>query len=291
MNQNRILFNLIILLCIISGCKKDVSEESEIPVSWHESMTGNILVTWESTDGYTHGRIFWINENGITKLTGCEPCGHLLECAGWSPDGTMIVFGCWWGTWIKSIDGTGCQNIDSSRSSYPTWSPDGSMIAFGGPTTLCIFNLENEELMYFDPGLTPTHLDWSPDGTKIVFENTGPLGYGRVNVFDFTDSSFFDFGEPSYSPAWSPDGKSIAFIMYDDNNISQVFISSPDGTNRKNLTHSSSSIPGPLAWSPDGELIAIVSIDGIYIINLQGIAITRIFEDSSFHFGCIDWRK
>jgi dipeptidyl aminopeptidase/acylaminoacyl peptidase len=59
------------------------------------------------------------------------------------------------------------------------------------------------------------------------------------------------------SPAWSPDGKTIAFLSSRDGN-SQVYLLSMDGGEAHEFTHLS--IGADIAkWSPDGKMIAFTS--------------------------------
>ena len=55
-------------------------------------------------------------------------------------------------------------------------------------------------------------------------------------------------------PAWSPDGKHIAFVSSRDGNP-ELYVMAPDGTGERRLTHDSLAEGRP-AWSPDGKHIA-----------------------------------
>ena len=55
-----------------------------------------------------------------------------------------------------------------------------------------------------------------------------------------------------FDPTWSPDGKKIAYL---DTHASQIFTMNPDGSDQTQLTFDSSGALDP-AWSPDGKKIA-----------------------------------
>jgi Tol biopolymer transport system component len=56
------------------------------------------------------------------------------------------------------------------------------------------------------------------------------------------------------SPAWSPDGRWIAFVSFGD-----LFLVPPDGSGIRRVTHRPADEFGPVVWSPDSTTLAIVS--------------------------------
>jgi len=83
------------------------------------------------------------------------------------------------------------------------------------------------------------------------------------------------------SPAWSTDGKEIAYVSF-ENNRAQVFTQNLASGQRNLILSSKSSVSSP-AWSPNNENLAFTSTkDGnseIYIIDLKSEKITRLTEN------------
>jgi len=94
-------------------------------------------------------------------------------------------------------------------------------------------------------------------------ESTGPPRQLTTSPGDNASSSF---------PAWSPDGRSIAFILAVDGNA-DIAIMEADGSDIRRLTTHPAADLYP-TWSPDGRRIAFVSNrDGnreIYVMNADG---------------------
>jgi len=63
--------------------------------------------------------------------------------------------------------------------------------------------------------------------------------------------------------SWKFDSGMIAFTDKDNNNIQQIFVTSPSGSNRTQLTHLNMTdlTIRSLKWSPNGEAIAFVIVD------------------------------
>jgi TolB protein len=71
-------------------------------------------------------------------------------------------------------------------------------------------------------------------------------------------------------PAWSPNGREIAFVRgYDLNFQSDLYVMRADGTDVRRLTRGSDLEEAP-AWSPDGASIAYEAYPGVYVIPAHG---------------------
>ncbi|MEP7346838.1 MAG: amidohydrolase family protein, partial [Gemmatimonadaceae bacterium] len=95
----------------------------------------------------------------------------------------------------------------------------------------------------------------SPDGRRLVFSALAHLW-----VMDLPN------GQPrrlttgtdgEYSPAWSPDGRRIAYTTWSDSAWGQVRLISADGREQRTVTRIARQFLNP-AWSPDGSMLAVV---------------------------------
>ena len=89
--------------------------------------------------------------------------------------------------------------------------------------------------------------------------------------------------EPIISPAWSPDGKRVAYVSFEDRKP-VIYIHELATGKRIALSNQKGNNSAP-AWSPDGKKVALaLSRDGntqIYIINADGSGLQRITRGST----------
>ena len=129
-----------------------------------------------------------------------------------------------------------------------------------------------------DSGAGVVAADCSPDGTAMVYavagyDQSGDYGYTlRAADLDGLNNRRLSKGLETGQPAWSPDGKSIAFVWRDAwEAFSEIWLVDADGTNLRRLTTGPDTQP---RWSPDGKQIAFTSMrDGtreVYTVSSEG---------------------
>ncbi len=112
-----------------------------------------------------------------------------------------------------------------------------------------------------------------------------PSGIGEpvsLAVVQLTDNYSGD-----YTPAWSPDGRRIAF-QSDRDGDSEIYVMNAAGSGVTQLTHNGAGDWSP-AWSPDGRRIAFNSDrDGdseIYVMNAAGSGVTQLTHNDAGDHG------
>ena len=94
------------------------------------------------------------------------------------------------------------------------------------------------------------------------------------------------------APAWSPDGRQIAFVQKGDDGNVDVSVVRADGHGRQRLTRHPA-VEGNPAWSPDGRKIAFTrqgeSKDQfqIYVMNADGSGQRRLTRNGYIHFSVV----
>ena len=88
--------------------------------------------------------------------------------------------------------------------------------------------------------------------------------------------------EPLMSPAWSPDGQSLAYVSFEDR-LPSVYVQVLKSGERRRVSARAGVNQAP-AWSPDGKKLALTlsTRDGnldIYIMDLATQSLTRITDD------------
>lgn len=183
---------------------------------------------------------------------------------------------------IMNSDGSDQRHL--VRGSSATWSPDGKHIAYhasasgsgtmnrmnpGSATSdsdIFILNVDDflkgrakPRNLTNDPSMIDEDPDWSPDGKSIAFTRYGvnvphdkatsaevfiinPNGREKPRRLTFND-------EEERSPAWSPDGKQLAFMCKMGGREFQACVMNSDGSNMRALT---SKTGRTVTWSSIG---------------------------------------
>ncbi|MCK6370793.1 MAG: Tol-Pal system beta propeller repeat protein TolB, partial [Gammaproteobacteria bacterium] len=90
--------------------------------------------------------------------------------------------------------------------------------------------------------------------------------------------------EPIMSPAWSPDGRKLAYVSF-ENKAAEIYVQTLR-TGLRQKVSSRAGVNGAPAWSPDGRKLALTLSRGegnldLYTLDLAGQALTRLTEQRS----------
>ncbi len=88
--------------------------------------------------------------------------------------------------------------------------------------------------------------------------------------------------EPLMSPAWSPDGKSLAYVSFEDH-LPSIYVQAL-ATGARRVVSAKAGVNQAPAWSPDGKKLALTlsnrsgNLD-VYVLDLATKALTRVTDD------------
>jgi TolB protein len=179
--------------------------------------------------------------------------------AVWSPDGRKLAFTTKrdgdWDAYVMNTDGSGQRNLtrNSARDFFGTWLPDGRIAFFSerdGTSQLFVMNADGSGLRNLTRqwGLEISPV-WSASGGKVAFVLDGSLyvmnadGSRRRKLVDAWVGK---------APAWSPDGRRIAFTKSLggwERGSTEIFVVNLDGSGQRRLTRRPGHDRAPV-WSP-----------------------------------------
>jgi len=182
------------------------------------------------------------------------------------------------------------------------WSPDGSQLVFAraladvSASQIWIMNADgsNQRQLLNDAPLFDDEPSFSPDGSQVIFQRCilpalSPCVVYRIQADGSGLTALTHYSENTdeldLTPAYSPDGKKIAFFGgFRDGVLSAIYLMTAAGSNVHPLTAPvlEAFIPD---WSPDGTRIAFStrvfyppnSINPqLWVINADGTGLTQL---------------
>jgi len=227
--------------------------------------------------------------------------------------------------YLMNGDGSGVKALTTDGHSHdPAWSPDGKGILFihdmalgkkpayreqpgyesYHPVELYVMGADGGN-RYMLRRLEPVieGVAWSPDGKTLAVTYMPEAWANRPDPLDRVGLFLLPAngqGESrllfrnAYTPAWSPDGKMLAFSLEQPRGLWSVHVASVDGSNDIRMTDPQN-IGGSPAWSPDGKQIAFDEFvdqgqrQQIFVMDADGSHVRQLTSSTSWSCGHPSW--
>ena len=198
--------------------------------------------------------------------------------ATWAPDGRRLAFDCVKRGFEVCVVGAGGRRLRglTSRGAHPSWSPRGDLIAVARefpPATVLV--RPNGRFVRLVRGTSEGKIGWSPDGGRLVVDHE--VGANAIRLYSTAATRgrlarlTQDPLAHDAAPAWSPDGRQVAFRRLAAGRCSLRVVSV--GTRHvRTLVRRTTGRPciDRPDWSHDQKQIVYASGDDLWVVASRG---------------------
>jgi len=291
------------------------SDADEYEPSWSPDGSEIAFVSGTGASGKT---IEAINAEGkqhtVAKL---DTQSGRVEAPSWSPDGKQISYVQFYGSspfFMNSsrlfVSGTQIESNNDDVFPFPAiWLSDSELLyTANGHIVKANLQTKTESQISFTADIQSTRPQYtrkrydfdstaprqakgilapalSPDGKQIAFTALNQLWLMDIGKAprQLTHDSFYKQG-----PAWSPDGKWLAYVS-DKDGTENIYLLDPVTGEEKHIAPSKTSAQIFPAWSPDGKWIAFQDQTGATLIEEVATGTVKPLAPATFFPGRPAW--
>lgn len=132
----------------------------------------------------------------------------------------------------------------------------------------------------------PAGASAAADSTVRMFSSLGPIAFesrrsGNLDIYtvnpDGSGEKQLTFDPANdREPAWSADGRRIAFVSSRGQGDDEIYVMDWNGANQRDVSNHSPGTDSDPAWSPDGQRIVFTKDQDIYTVNADGTGLKPI---------------
>jgi serine/threonine-protein kinase len=211
-----------------------------------------------------HGALIWVDQEGQTDPIVEVP--RVIDIPRLSPDGRRIAFRapapqC--DIWLHDLErGTTTRVTREGDNHGLAWMPDGERIAFArrAGDGWSVWATRTDGVGEVEK-LAPTEMEpifvasASPDSRYVLVETTRETTAQDVDLFDLEDGSVRPIFQSRYderSPAFSPDGRHLAYVSNETGRFEVYVRPFPGLDSREQISTAGGMDP---VWAPDGRAL------------------------------------
>jgi Tol biopolymer transport system component/DNA-binding winged helix-turn-helix (wHTH) protein len=243
-------------------------------IVWTQRETG----ARPSTDADRTISVKWpvqlTTHDGLDLQPSLSPAGDAVAFAS-DRTGSLEIF-------VRGLDRTATETQlteDQGQNVQPAWSPDARLIAYHSSSRGGIWVIPARAGIPKQLAAVGSNPSWSPDGKRIAFESdehtdVTPNAYGAQSgstiwVVNSDGSHLRDVtraGNPiggHAAPAWSPDGRRIAFSVFEGGKNNGVWLASLDGQAPSLLENGAGLYEA--VFAPDGSALYVAGGEALIV--------------------------
>ena len=214
--------------------------------------------------------------------------GHIF--GGWSPNGQLLAVKDSAGNLVvTNPDGLSARRVGGGMGYTATWTGDSRRLIHVVETrTAGVYaataNTAHVRPLVVEGGVVVSEPEWSADGRRLVYVGASAGADPRNTDLYFADADGSNARRLTTTgsarrPAWSPDGREIAF---DSGGEREIYVVAAAGGAPRQLTASLRDDLGP-TWSPDGARIAFTTarfgLAEVVTVRSDGTDLVRVTAD------------